>query len=238
MDATSAGDEARNRFLATMSHDIRSPLTALRGALGLLERQDVAPEVAHQMVDMLRRASSRFERLAFALVSVDLIDNGSMPLLLEPCDLRHLVDDAVSSFRREHDAIVVRAPDGPVEVVCDRDRVLQALDHLLDNARKFGGPGGTVSLEVLVRDGDGVVRVTDEGPGVASEDRARIFERYVQVGERLPNEPRGTGIGLYLARWSAEAAGGRVELAEDAGGATFELSVPSFARVADGLDEV
>jgi signal transduction histidine kinase len=225
------GDPARSRFLATMSHDIRTPLTALRGALGLLERDEVPADVARQMVEMLRRASSRFERLAFGLVAIDLIEDGSMPLAREVCDLRDLVHDAVTASRREHAAIRVATARHPVEVVVDRDRTMQALDHLLDNARKFGGPDGTVSVEVLDRGERGVVTISDEGPGIALAERARIFERYVQVGERLPNEPRGAGIGLYLARWSAEAMGGELRLLDGGAGASFELVLPSAASL-------
>lgn len=219
-------DPDRSRFLATMSHDVRTPLTALRGALGLLERGDLPPEVMHQMVQMLRRASIRFERLTFGLLAIDLIDNGSMPILREVCDLRQMVEEAVASTRREHASVEFEPPDRAVDVACDRDRTLQALDHLLDNARKFGGPEGTVRVSVAAEDDSGVVRIIDEGPGVPEGDREKIFERYVQLAERLPNEPRGAGIGLYLARWNAAAMDGSVVAAEGGPGATFELRLP------------
>jgi signal transduction histidine kinase len=96
----------------------------------------------------------------------------------------------------------------------------------MDNARKFGGPEATIQVSVTAEDGRGVVRVRDEGPGVRPEDRERIFERYVQIGERLPNEPRGAGIGLYLVRWNAEAMGGRAQIVEAGPGTTAELSIP------------
>jgi signal transduction histidine kinase len=218
-----------------MSHDIRTPLTALRGALGLLDRKDVSPEMTHQMVEMLRRTSNRFERLALGLVAVDLIDEGSMPVLREVCDLRYLAADAINALKREHGLIEVDLPDEPVEVACDRDRTMQALDHVLDNARKFGGPDGTVSVAVRSDGTHGIVAITDEGPGVPAEERERIFQRYVQVGERLPNEPRGAGIGLYLARWSAEVMGGSVSLTDGGPKPTFELRLPALGAVVDQL---
>lgn len=225
------GDPERSRFLAAMSHDIRTPLTALRGALGLLERKDFSPEMAHQMVGMMRRASSRFERLALGLVAVDLIDEGSMPLLREACDLRYLAADSVNGLKREHDLVALDLPEQPVEVACDRDRTMQALDHLLDNARKFGGPDGTVRVAVRSDGSHGVVAVSDDGPGVPKEHQERIFDRYVQVGDRLPNEPRGAGIGLFLARWSAEVMGGAVVLADGGPKPTFELQLPALSAV-------
>ena len=221
------GDPERSRFLATMSHDIRTPLTALRGALGLLERGDVPPEVHDQMIRMVRRSSIRFERLAFGLIAIDLIDAGSTPILREAADLREIVEDVVAATQREHELLDVDIPQERVDVACDRDRTGQALDHLIDNARKFGGPGSTVRVSVSADGSRGIVTVSDEGPGIAPEDRERIFQRYVQVGERMPNEPRGAGIGLYLARWNAEAMGGSVRLIDTAqSGSIFELSLP------------
>lgn len=220
--------DARTRFLETISHDLRTPLTALRGALGLLERQDVPPEMTQQMVSLLRRASDRLERLAFALITIDLIDNGSLSTLREVVDLREIVEDATRVTRREHPSIALDLPPEPVTVTCDRERLEQTLDHLLDNARKFGGADGTIRVEVRSDETHATVRVSDEGPGIDPADRERVFERYVQIGERLPNEPRGAGIGLYLARWSVEAVGGSIEIGEGGPGATFEIRLPRF----------
>jgi signal transduction histidine kinase len=231
-DAGSPEDEkdARSHFLATMSHDLRTPLTALRGALGLLERKELPADTVHQMVAMLRRASDRLERLTLGLIAIELIDNGTMTVLREVADLREIVDEVVTTAKRSHAAIEVELPEGPVDVACDRERAAQAIDHILDNARKFGGPDGTISISVASEGGRGVVRVRDEGSGVRPEDRERVFERYVQIGERLQNEPRGAGIGLYLARWNAEAMGGSARIVEGGPGATVEFSIPAAPR--------
>lgn len=222
--------EGRTGFLATMSHDIRTPLTAIRGALGLLERENLPPEILEQMVSMLRRSSDRLERLVMGLITIDLIDDGAVSVLREVGDLREIVEDSLSVIRREHPNVQVAFPDDPVEVLHDRERTLQTLDHILDNARKFGGPDGIVRVEVSKREGQGVVRVSDQGPGIAPEYRRRVFERYLQIGERLPNEPRGAGIGLYLARSNAEAMGGSASIVEADEGTTVELSLPLLSE--------
>jgi signal transduction histidine kinase len=220
-------DPGRDHFLATMSHDIRTPLTALRGALGLLEGREVRPEMAQQLIAMLRRSSTRLERLVFGLLAMDQIDNGSLNILREVVDLRDLVGEAAAATRREHQLIEVDLPGDAIEVVCDRERTLQALDHLLDNARKYGGEHGTIRISLERKDSFAAVRISDEGPGIPTEERERIFERYLQIGERLPNEPRGVGIGLYLARWNATAMGGSVDIADAGPGTTtLELRLP------------
>ena len=227
MTTPETGDAAeRTAFLATMSHDLRTPLTALRGALGLMERSTLPAELIPQMVSMMRRSSDRLERLALALIAMDLIDNGTMSVLSELVDLREIAEDAAAITRREHPQVELELPEEPLPVVCDRERAMQALDHLLDNARKFGGPEGVIRVTVERRGGRGVVTVVDQGPGIPDEERDRIFERYAQIGERLPNEPRGTGIGLYLARWNAEAMRGALDLtASSPTGSTFALSL-------------
>lgn len=219
----------RSRFLATMSHDIRTPLTAMRGALSLIERENVPTHVMDQMIQMMRRASIRVERLAFGLLTIDQIEAGSLTILREVCDLRELVQEAVAITKKEHDLIDVQLPSGRVDVACDRERTMQALDHLLDNARKFGGGDGTISVVVSSTEDRGRVSIADDGPGIRAEDRERVFDRYVQAAERVDNEPRGTGVGLYVARWNAEAMSGRVELVSEEGGAVFELTLPLLA---------
>ena len=219
-----AADE-RTAYLATMAHDLRTPLTALRGALGLMERSTLPPELLPQMVALMRRASDRLERLTLALISIDLIDNGTMSVLREVVDLREIAEDSVAVTRREHPAVELELPSEPILVACDRERAMQALDHLLDNARKFGGEAA-VRVVVSGRGDAGVVSVTDEGPGIPEDERERIFERYAQLGERLPNEPRGAGVGLYLARWNAEAMGGSLTIRDSSDtGSTFELAL-------------
>jgi signal transduction histidine kinase len=225
-EADDVQESERRRFLATMSHDIRTPLTALRGALGLLERKELPPQLVDQMVTMLRKSSDRLERLTLSLIAIDLIDDGSMSVLSEVADLRELAEDAATITRREHPRIELDSPDEPVVVGCDKERVVQALDHILDNARKFGGPEGTIRLSIRAEADRGVVRIEDEGPGIAPEHRESIFERYLQIGERLPNEPRGAGIGLYLARWNARALKGDVTVVDGDAGAAVELTLP------------
>ena len=215
----------RTAYLATMSHDLRTPLTALRGALGLMERSTLPPELLPQMVALMRRASDRLERLTLALISIDLIDNGTMSVLREVVDLREIAEDSVAVTRREHPEVELELPSEPLPVACDRERAMQALDHLLDNARKFGGEAA-VRVCVSRRGDAGIVSVTDEGPGIPEAERERIFERYAQIGERLPNEPRGAGVGLYLARWNAEAMGGSLTIQDPSdNGSTFELAL-------------
>jgi signal transduction histidine kinase len=97
----------------------------------------------------------------------------------------------------------------------------------LDNARKFGGPEGKVTIEVSGRDGFGHLTVTDEGPGIAALDQERVFERFVRLGDALTRETQGAGVGLFITQRSVEAMGGRVWIESEPGnGATFHIDIP------------
>jgi NtrC-family two-component system sensor histidine kinase KinB len=134
----------------------------------------------------------------------------------------------LSPILRRH-RIDSQLPSGALFVRGDRRRVQEVVSNLLHNAAKYAPEGTRIAVRVKRQRGDAAVSVSDEGPGVAIEDRGRIFEPYVRVGD--PTRVRGTGIGLYASRRIVEAHGGRIWLDGQQGeGATFAFTLPVAGR--------
>jgi PAS domain S-box-containing protein len=220
-------EEAKSDFLSTISHELRTPLTSIKGSLLVIARPDAKPEVREQMIEIVRRGADRLERLVMNLLSVSQMEMGDVPVAAEEVGLSALVKRRAASLLVDNPRVELKEPDEDVLVRADKDHLGQIIDNLLDNARKFGGPEGKVTIEVSVRDGFGHLSVTDEGPGIAALDQDRVFERFVRLGDALTRETQGAGVGLFIIRRSVEAMGGRVWIESEPGnGATFHIDIP------------
>jgi PAS domain S-box-containing protein len=226
------GTEARDRaerehaeLIATVAHELRSPLTGIKGYTStLLARWERFSEDQRRlMLEAVDTDADRLTRLIAELLDVARIDAGRLELKRAPVDLGELVERRVAAKvaagvpGRQFD--VALAPGLP-EVWIDRDKLGQVVDNLIENALKHGD--GTVTLTVR-RDPDGVVMtVADEGPGIPPEQAHRVFGRFWKGTER-----GGTGLGLYLVRGIVEGHGGRVALVpRQEGGARFVVVLP------------
>ena len=224
---------SRSEFLSQMSHELRTPLTAIRGALQMLSRPKVTTDspIGKEMIQIMKRSSERLERLVMDLVAVSQLEAGDVGVSPEEIDLAALVRSRVDSILFDHPQVEVSG-QGPVMVRADRERLGQAVEHVLDNARKFGPESGAIRIEIAQEDGFARLSVTDEGPGIAKSDRDRIFRRFVRLHHAPPRETKGSGIGLFIAKRSIEAMGGSIEVDSAPNrGATFHLRIPSAQPV-------
>lgn len=234
-------EAAKSDFLSTISHELRTPLTTIKGSLQVLSRgpENLPPDLAGQMIGVTTRGAERLERLVMNLLAVSQIESGTMPVFPDALDLGANVQDCIDTFLKDHPRKRFIAPDRPLVVRADRERMSHIVEHLLENAQKFGGPEGEIVVEITHEAGFARLSVTDEGPGIASTDQERIFDRFVRLGDVLTRETQGAGIGLFIAKRSVEAMGGRIWVESKLGeGATFHVTVP-MARpmaVADEAD--
>lgn len=222
-------EERKSDFLSTISHELRTPLTTIKGSLQVLSRgRDKLPDaMADQMIGVTTRGAERLERLVMNLLAVSQIEAGTMPVFPDLLSLDDLVREWVKNMLSDHERTVVELPERSVMVRADRERLTHAVEHLLDNSLKFGGPDGLITIRLSLEKGFAHLSVTDEGPGVPEGDRDRIFERFVRLGDVLTRETQGAGIGLFIAKRSVEAMGGRIWVDSEAGGgATFHVTVP------------
>ncbi|MES2889709.1 MAG: HAMP domain-containing sensor histidine kinase [Pseudomonadota bacterium] len=228
-------DADKARFLRHVSHELKTPLAALREGVALLEdgvtgeltdkQSEVARILRHntvilqgQIEDLLRFNAAAFEARRLVRRKTELV--GLLQELVEAQRLQW-------SARR----LTVEVVGDALWVEVDQDKLGTALGNLLSNAIRFSPPGGTIGFTVSKVPGRACIDITDEGPGVAPADRARIFEPFYR-GERQPmGGVRGSGIGLSLVHEYVTGHGGQVDLLPDGPGARFHVELPHVAQV-------
>ena len=224
-------DGMKQEFIATVSHELCTPLTAIRGSLELLADGDAGelPEPARPVVAMATRGSQRLSRLVDDIIDLERLENGTFGLSAEPHELQPLVRDAVdslSSLAREAQ-VGVRVLPTTAWVHCDADRVTQALVNLVGNALKFTPPDGLVTVGTAVQDGRLLVSVADTGRGIPGGELVAVFDRFHQVDAGDARQHAGTGLGLAITRRIVEAHGGRIWVESEPGaGSTFYFTLP------------
>jgi signal transduction histidine kinase len=216
-------DEEKRDFVATISHELRTPMTGVYGAAQTLLRTDVELS-ATQRFDLLRLIAVQAERLSQIvddLLLATSLDHHRLQISHEQVDVAQLVQRTLEVMARTD--VEMTMSDAPL-VLGDPDRIQQILVNLLDNAFKYGRPPVSVSVAVA---GDALaVTVRDAGPGIPSDEQERIFERFYRSDPKQARAPGGTGLGLYIARELAERMGGRLEaLSVPGGGAEFVLTL-------------
>lgn len=218
---------AREELIAIVSHDLRNPLAAATLAAALMAT-DVPEEARAKQVRVLDRSLSRMSRLVDDLLDLSRLESGRLSISPEPVAVAPLLDDVCEEHKavaeQKGNAIRCRPePDLP-PVHADRGRLVQVLGNLVGNALKFSPPGAAV--EIVARQADGAVElsVRDRGPGLAPEQKERVFDRFWQG---RANDERGVGLGLAIARGLVEAHGGRIWVESEAGeGADFRFTIP------------
>lgn len=219
------------RFLRHVSHELKTPLAALREGVSLLQ-EGVAGELTGRQQEIARilhhNAAVLQERIE-ALLRLNAAGFDARQLRRQPLDLLALVQQQVEAQRLQWQARGLQLHvDGPaVQVQADPDKLGTAVANLLTNAIRFSPAGGTIAIEVWQRPGQAGIDLRDQGPGVAPADRERIFEPFYR-GERQPQGARpGTGVGLSIVHEYIAAHGGRIGLTDDgASGAHFRIELP------------
>jgi heavy metal sensor kinase len=222
--------ERLKHFTADVSHELRTPLTALRtvGEVALRGNHDAAGyrEVIGSMLEEVERLT----RLTDGLLSLARADAGEAKLRKEPLDLGQLAREVAGHLAvlAEDKEQALEVETAPIVVAADRTVLRQALVNLVVNAVKYAPPRTRVRIVAGRRGAAASLEVSDEGPGIAPEHRERLFERFYRVDKSRSRELGGTGLGLALVKWSAEAHGGHVELETEVGrGSTFRLVLPA-----------
>jgi signal transduction histidine kinase len=217
--------EAERNFLLSVSHELKTPLTAIRGYAEALHEGAVTPQDAAATVAV---EAERLERLVRDLLDLARMNRTDFSVHLAETDLADVAEDAVRRYEQQADSFGVElaaVSDGAAPAVADADRVLQVVSNLVENALRLTPPGGAVRVVAE----PGLLRVEDTGPGLQDEDREHAFERFYLHSRYGRERPVGTGLGLAIVKELTAAMGGTVEVASEPGrltSFTVRLAVP------------
>jgi two-component system OmpR family sensor kinase len=219
-------DVARKEFIATASHELRTPIFSLAGFVELLQDEDLDEDTRREFLETMGEQVARLQKLSVDLLDLSRLDAGSLELHPEEVDLSELARSVVNEFTpamADHATdLDVRLPEQGPEAVCDPERVAQIMRILLDNALRHTPAGTHVTVRADRSNGAAGFTVADAGPGLPDETRGKVFERFY-TGDAA----RGAGLGLAIAHELAERMEGRLLVTSRPGGTAFTLELPA-----------
>jgi signal transduction histidine kinase len=246
--AISEGNRLKAELIATLAHEMRTPLTSVKGYASalLMEETSFAPDTQREFLQIIDEECDLLRDLIHDLLESSIIDAGLMEINPQPIMLARLVENVIGEIKhraRGHRFLVSFPPGMPI-LEADPDRVSQVLRNLIDNAVKYSPEGGLVVVRGEVGQDEVIVTVADQGVGIAPEHLNRLFEKYFRVKTGRRHHVAGTGLGLPIARTIVESHGGRIWAESQIGEGTalhFTLpltrSEPDAAAQGEARDE-
>ena len=221
----------KNRFLRHVSHELKTPLTALREGAELLNDQVAGPLVPaqKQVVSIVRDNSVKLQRLIEELLDYQRALHAAASLEVKPVLLDTLVAEAAQAHElaARSKELRLEVDAEPAMLEADPDKLRSIIDNLVSNAVKFTPPGGRITVKARVQSGEAVIEVIDSGPGVAPEERESIFDLFFRGrGKGEGARIKGSGLGLAIARELVEAHGGQIAVVPEGSGGHFRVTLP------------
>jgi len=220
------------RFIDTLSHELKTPLTSIIAAAGLLaeELETTADDSLKKLMQTIIHNADTLEKRLADLLDIVKTGSGKLQLQFEPVDMKSLIQGSclqVSPLLRNKDQkLVTDLPDAIPIIHGDGPRLEQVMLNLMTNAAKFTQAGGTITIRARQQDNGLVVDVRDNGIGIAREEQARLFKPYSRLSSDRQRHP-GLGLGLALSKQVVELHGGRIWVESEPGkGSTFSFFVP------------
>ena len=224
----------RDQFLAVLSHELRNPLGAVKNAVSLLRRSEATDVPPDELTDLLDRQTDTMSRLVEDLLDTSRIAQNKIVLQRELMDLKEVAEGSIKSLqgsfdeKQQHVSIQLDADRFPV--VGDRVRLLQVIENLLANSRRYTQPGGKIEVRLSVNEGRVVLEVTDNGQGISPEHLENIFDMFTR-GRETEETQGGLGVGLALVKMLVDKHDGTLVAHSDGvgKGATFTITFPMVA---------
>lgn len=230
-------DRLKSDFVATVSHELKTPLTAIIGAAKTVSRRGAQLERDQELVfmEMIERQGARLLRLVEDVLTASKIESGLPKLQRELVDLEviagQIAADAAHTEQGAGRAIEVVATEGGANAWVDRVAIEQILSNLIENAVKYSEPNAPIGVRLDVKRVEAVIEVTDSGRGIAAEQLETIFERFRQADSSLTRTVGGFGLGLYIVKNLVDAHQGKIEVESIEGvGSTFRVRIPQRQR--------
>jgi PAS domain S-box-containing protein len=223
--------EFKNAFIASVSHELRTPLTSILASLYLLKEGSAGelPEQARKFIDMAHANGERLAALISDILDLERIESGRLELTIRDMPARPLLAEVAElnqAYADKYQARIEVEAGDELALAADRDRLIQVLTNLVSNAAKFSPQGGRVRLRAVGAHHRVVLSVSDEGPGIPEEFRARLFGKF----EQAEHDKGGTGLGLAISKAMVEKMGGHIACeSAPAPGAVFTIDLPAAA---------
>lgn len=225
-------EKVRRDFVTNASHELKTPITAIRGVVEtLIDDEEVPPEMHRRFLGKIRDQSVRLSTIVTDLLTLSRLEAENGKKEKSSFDLRDPVLTSVTALAptSEEKEIMIgtQLPDTPVEVMGDEEDLYQVVRNLLDNALKYTPKGGKVDVRLNSGSDEAVLEVQDSGIGIEPADQDRVFERFYRVDKARSRELGGTGLGLSIVKHIVLSHGGRVSVASVPGeGSTFTVCIP------------
>jgi two-component system phosphate regulon sensor histidine kinase PhoR len=228
-------EQIRKDFVANVSHELRTPLTALKGSTELLlDGAYKNPESSKKFLEIMDKQLRNIQNLVSDMLNLAAAEETVSALRRQNVELESLINDVVSLIsplaEKKNQSFRVVLPEEKIVLNVDPGQISDALMNLVDNAVKYTLENGTIELIVRTQEDSLVFQVRDNGPGIASDQISRIFERFYRVDKSRSREMGGTGLGLAIVKHAVENHGGTISVQSDLGrGSTFTITLPKTA---------
>ena len=229
-------DRLKTEFISIASHQLRTPLTGVKGVLSLVLEGVLGPLNAEQRryIERANEANERLITLVNDLLNVGKLEQGQLQIAPQALDLASLIEVVVgelqSRAQRYHQTLSFEAAERPLEVAGDPLRLREVFANLVDNAVKYTPEGGRIAVRVGVAEGQAAVEVADSGVGIPADQIPRLFQKFVRLPNPLSAREFGTGLGLYFIKSVVELHGGSIEVQSQEGrGTVFRVRLPRRA---------
>ena len=225
-------EQVRTDFAANVSHELKTPLTSIRGFVETLQAGAIDnPEMAHKFLNIIMMETERLTRLINDILSISKLESGDDEVTIERIRLDKKAQDVCDmlSIHAQEKQITVNCSTGntPVYIMGNPDRVEQLLINLTENAIKYNEPGGSVTVQVFANDKEANVTISDTGIGIAEENLPRLFERFYRVDKGRSRQMGGTGLGLAIVKHIVRSMDGEIEVHSKLGeGTEFLVTLP------------
>jgi two-component system sensor histidine kinase KdpD len=228
--ALSAASELRAALLSAVSHDLRTPLSAIKASVTSLLQRDVdwTEEARQEFLETIDEETDRLNALVGNLLDMSRLNAGAVEITASPVGLEEVLPAALRSLGARNDSVDLDVPETLPRVLADRGLLERALANVIENAIRFSPPGTPTRVTAGLVDGVVDVRVVDRGPGVPEADRERLFMPFQRLGDSATGE--GVGLGLAVAKGFVEAMGGELEVEDTPGGG---LTIVARLRAAE-----
>jgi two-component system, OmpR family, sensor kinase len=234
--ALRTSDALRRQMMADVSHELKTPLTAMRGYIETLRMPEVVldAERRNRYFETIDRETRRLERIVKDLLDLARYEHGSVVLQRRLFDIERLFENVAGRHERAAQtkgiAIRIHVDAHADQVVADPDRIEQAIENLAGNALRHTPAGGTVTLSAAQADGVATLSVSDTGAGIAPEHLPHVFERFYKVDTARAAESTGSGLGLSITKAIVERHGGTIRVTSQPGQTTFTIALPQSGK--------